>query len=77
MAFGLTVKCVQYKCHISILAFLILYYVILKLAFCPFFLTLSDSALREMLWLVPTSAELLTVLPWPISVTANSCLPLL
>lgn len=37
MAFGLTVKCVQYKCHISVLAFFIFYYVVSKLAFYPFF----------------------------------------
>lgn len=72
MAFGLTVKCVQYKCHISVLAFLMFYYVVLKLAFYPFFfLTLSDSALRETLWLVLASPKPLTVLPWPISVTCQ------
>lgn len=36
MAFALTTKCVQYKCHISVLAFLIFYGVVLKLTFYPF-----------------------------------------
>lgn len=72
MAFALTTKCVQCKCHISVLAFLIFYYVVLKLTFYPFFsLTLSDSASREMLKLVLASPELFTFVPWPISVTCQ------
>lgn len=38
MAFALTVKCVQYKCHISVLAFLVLYCIVSKWAFHVFFL---------------------------------------
>lgn len=71
MAFALTTKCVQYKCHISALAFLIFYYVVLKLTFYPFFLTFSDSASREILKLVLASSELFTFLAWPISVTCQ------
>ena len=71
MAFGLTIKCVQYKCHISVLAFLIFYYVVSKLAFYPFFLTLSDSALREVLQLVLASPKPFTVLSCPVSVTCQ------
>lgn len=71
MAFALTTKCVQYKCHILVLAFLIFYYVVLKLTFYPFFLTLSDSTSREMLKLILASPELFTFLPWPISVTCQ------
>lgn len=70
MAFGLTIKCLQYKCHISVPTFLISY-VASELAFYPFFLTLSDSALREMLQLVLASPKLSTVLPWSISMTCQ------
>lgn len=41
----------------------------LEISFLPFFLTLSDSVLREMLQQLLASPKLFTVLPWPISMT--------
>lgn len=76
MAFGLTIMCVQYKCHISVLVFSIFHYVISKLAFWPFFLTLSDSTLRETLQLLLASLKLFTVLAWSVSVTCQFLPPL-
>lgn len=71
MAFALTTKCVQYKCHITVLDFLIFYYVVLKLTFYPFFLHPFKFCFKRMQKLVLASPELFTLLPWPISVTCQ------